>query len=38
MEISEDWQTADKRYVVFDDEDGNRDTVKGDRIYRKKVA
>jgi len=20
MEISEDWQTADKRYVVFDDE------------------
>ena len=21
MEISEDWQTADKRYVVFNDED-----------------
>ena len=38
MEISEDWQTADKRYVVFDDENGNRDTIKGDRIYRKKVA
>ena len=34
MEISEDWQTADKRYVVFEDEDA----IKGDRIYRKKVA
>jgi hypothetical protein len=34
MEISEDWQTADKRYVIFEDEDA----IKGDRIYRKKVA
>ena len=31
MEISENWQTADKRYVVFEDEDA----IKGDRIYRK---
>jgi len=38
MEISEDWQTADKRYVVFEDEDENVDAIKGDRIYRKKVA
>ena len=38
MEISEDWQTADKRYVVFEEEDENVDTIKGDRIYRKKVA
>jgi transposase-like protein len=34
MEISEDWQTADKRYVVFEDEGA----IKGDRIYRKNVA
>ncbi len=34
MEISEDWQTAEKRYVIFEDEDA----IKGDRIYRKKVA
>ena len=38
MEISEDWQTADKRYVVFEEEDENVDAIKGDRIYRKKVA
>ena len=38
MEISEDWQTAEKRYVVFEEEDENVDTIKGDRIYRKKVA
>ncbi len=38
MEISEDWQTAEKRYVVFEDEDENVDAIKGDRIYRKKVA
>ena len=38
MEISEDWQTADKRYVVFDDEDGNRDAIKAGRIYKKNVA
>lgn len=34
MEISEDWQTADKRYVVFEDEEQSEDN----RIYRKKVA
>ncbi len=38
MEISEDWQIADKRYVVFEEEDENVDAIKGDRIYRKKVA
>jgi len=38
MEISEDWQTAEKRYVVFEDENENVDAIKGDRIYRKKVA
>ena len=38
MEISEDWQTAEKRYVVFEEEDENVDAIKGDRIYRKKVA
>ncbi len=34
MEISEDWQTAEKRYVVFEEDKQS----KGDRIYRKKVA
>jgi len=38
MEISEDWQTAEKRYVVFEEEDENVDTIKGDQIYRKQVA
>jgi len=33
-EISEDWQTAERRYVVFTDEDATGDN----RIYRKKVA
>ena len=28
LEIAEDWQTADKRYVVFDDEDGVSSPVK----------
>lgn len=32
MEIPEDWQTADKRYLVFED----ADAIKGERIYRKK--
>jgi transposase-like protein len=34
MEISEDWQTAERRYVVFTDEDAIGDN----RIYRKNVA
>jgi len=38
MEISEDWQTAEKRYVVFEEEDENLDAIRSDRIYRKKVA
>ncbi len=33
MEISEAWQTAEKRYVVFEEENQS----KGDRIYRKDV-
>ena len=34
MEIAEDWQTADKRYVVFNDENASRD----DRNYRNNAA
>ena len=34
MEIAEDWQTAEKRYLTFSEEN----VVGGNRNYRKNVA
>jgi hypothetical protein len=34
MEIAEDWQTAEKRYLTFGDEN----TIGDNRNYRKEVA